>query len=221
MKIYKQTKEANRKLLLLFSGWSASPEAFRHLETEPDTDLWICYDYRDALFPMEELSAYQQICLVAWSLGVWVASAIFAEMNLPFTEAIAINGTPYPIHDQWGIPETIFQGTLENVTEEGLHRFNRRMCSKCDIQQAYESIPPRPLDEIREELQALYAAIRKTPPSAPLFSGWTHVLISSGDRIFPTGNQFAFWQGRCPVAEIEAPHYPFYLWKQWNEIWNR
>ena len=75
MKIYKQTKEANRKLLLLFSGWSASPEAFRHLETEPDTDLWICYDYRDALFPMEELSAYQQICLVAWSLGVWVASA--------------------------------------------------------------------------------------------------------------------------------------------------
>ena len=77
------------------------------------------------------------------------------------------------------------------------------------------------LDEIREELQALYAAIRKTPPSAPLFSGWTHALISSGDRIFPTGNQFAFWQGRCPVAEIEAPHYPFYLWKQWNEIWNR
>ena len=39
MNIDKQIKTGNKKLLLVFSGWAASPEVFRHLETEPDTDL--------------------------------------------------------------------------------------------------------------------------------------------------------------------------------------
>ena len=35
MNIYKQTKTGNSQLLLVFSGWAASPEVFRQLETEP------------------------------------------------------------------------------------------------------------------------------------------------------------------------------------------
>lgn len=53
MNIYKQTKTGNSQLLLIFSGWAASPEVFRQLETEPDTDLWICYDYRGMDFEGE------------------------------------------------------------------------------------------------------------------------------------------------------------------------
>ena len=56
MNIYKQTKTGNSQLLLVFSGWAASPEVFRQLETEPDTDLWICYDYRGMDFEGEALS---------------------------------------------------------------------------------------------------------------------------------------------------------------------
>ena len=216
MNIYKQTKTGNSQLLLVFSGWAASPEVFRQLETEPDTDLWICYDYRG-----EALSGYRKIRLVAWSLGVWAASVVFGKKPVSFTEAIAVNGTPCPVHDQWGIPETIFRGTLDNVTEEGMRRFNRRMCGKRDILQAYEQIPPRPLADIREELEYLYAEIKKASPASALFNGWTQALISSEDRIFPTENLRAFWQGRCPITEIEAPHYPFYLWKQWDEIWKQ
>ena len=217
MNIYKQTKTGNSQLLLVFSGWAASPEVFRQLETEPDTDLWICYDYRGMDFEGEALSGYRKIRLVAWSLGVWAASVVFGKKPVSFTEAIAVNGTPCPVHDQWGIPETIFRGTLDNVTEEGMRRFNRRMCGKRDILQAYEQIPPRPLADIREELEYLYAEIKKASPASALFNGWTQALISSKDRIFPTENLRAFWQGRCPITEIEAPHYPFYLWKQWDE----
>ena len=155
------------------------------------------------------------------SLGVWAASVMFGKKPVSFTEAIAVNGTPCPVHDRWGIPETIFRGTLDNVTEEGMRRFNRRMCGKRDILQAYEQIPPRPLADIREELEYLYAEIKKASPASALFNGWTQALISSKDRIFPTENLRAFWQGRCPITEIEAPHYPFYLWKQWDEIWKQ
>ena len=221
MNIYKQTKAGNSKLLLVFSGWAASPEVFRHLEPESDTDIWICYDYRGMEFEGEALSRYPEIRLIAWSLGVWVASVVFGKRQIPFTEAIAVGGTLYPVHDQWGIPETIFRGTLDNLTEEGMHRFNRRMCGKRDLLEAYEQIPPRPLTDIREELDNLYTEIKKTPSASPLFSGWTHTLIPSGDRIFPAANLRAFWQDRCPITEIEAPHYPFYLWKQWNEIWKQ
>ena len=89
MNIYKQTKVGNSKLLLVFSGWAASPEVFRHLEPEPDTDIWICYDYRGMEFEGEALSRYPEIRLIAWSLGVWVASVVFGKRQIPFTEAIA------------------------------------------------------------------------------------------------------------------------------------
>ena len=99
MNIYKQTKTGNSQLLLVFSGWAASPEVFRQLETEPDTDLWICYDYRGMDFEGEALSGYRKIRLVAWSLGVWAASVVFGKKPVSFTEAVAVNGTPCPVHD--------------------------------------------------------------------------------------------------------------------------
>ena len=91
MNIYKQTKTGNSQLLLVFSGWAASPEVFRQLETEPDTDLWICYDYRGMDFERETLSGYRKIRLIAWSLGVWAASVVFGKKPVSFTEAIAVN----------------------------------------------------------------------------------------------------------------------------------
>ena len=218
MIIDKQINKSQSKLLLFFAGWSASPESFRHLEATEDTDLWICYDYRDLTFD-EDLSTYREIRLVAWSLGVWVASVVFRDKEWPFTDAIAINGTTCPIDDRLGIPQALFKGTMENLTAEGMHRFNRRMCGKKEILQAYEQTPARPLAEIREELQYLYQQITdgSVIPGAPII--WTNAFISSDDRIFPAENLRTFWQGRCPITEIEAPHYLFNLWKQWNDLW--
>lgn len=221
MRIEKDIIQGNHKLVLLFSGWAASPDAFKGIGKDKDTDLWICYDYREIMFDQEALAGYREIHLVAWSLGVWVASVVLRGSRLPILEAIAINGTPCPVHDQWGIPEVIFQGTLDNLTEEGLHRFNRRMCGNRKLLEAYEEIPSRPLTEVREELEHLFTAIQERPTDTSLFNGWTRAIISSGDRIFPTGNLHAYWQDRCPITEIEAPHYPFYVWKQWNELWRR
>lgn len=220
MKIDKQVDRGQGKLLLFFSGWSASPELFRTLELEPDTDLWVCYDYRDLRFD-ENLSAYKEIRLVAWSLGVWVASALFRGKGTAFTETIAINGTDTPVHDSSGIPTAVFEGTLANVTEEGMHRFNRRMCGGREVLQAYEQVAARPLDEVREELQQLYSRIKEEAAKPVADRFWSRAIIASEDRIFPAGNLRNYWQGRCPVMELEAPHYLFHKWKLWNEIWTR
>lgn len=216
MKIQKRINKKNDKLLLFFSGWSASPDVFGKLESGQDTDLWICYDYRDLSFP-EDISSYKEITLIAWSLGVWVASLLFDGKETFFAKAIAINGTPCPVHDRSGIPEIVFRGTLENIDEEGLHRFNRRMCGNRETLLQYEQYPSREIKEIEEELNHLFQQIQeKGNGSCNL---WTQAVLSVSDRIFPFENLRHYWKGRCPVTEINAPHYPFNLWKEWKEIY--
>ncbi|MCL3851277.1 DUF452 family protein [Parabacteroides leei] len=213
MKIIKQTDNHAARLLLFFSGWSASPELFTRLEAREETDIMICYDYREMAFE-EDLTRYDEIHLVAWSMGVRMAELALGS-KYTFATATAINGTPCPIDDAYGIPVDIFRGTLDNLTAEGLHRFNRRMCGTREIHTHYQTVAARPLDEVRDELQAIYD---RCSSSAGNPIPWTRALVGSDDRIFPVANQLAYWSGRCNVTQISSPHYPFHLWKQWNEL---
>lgn len=221
MKIIKQQTPHPSSLLLFFAGWSAAPELFTRLKADEGTDVMICYDYREMAFE-EDLSRYKEIHLIAWSMGVRMAElAIGGRYTL--VSATAINGTPRPIDDRYGIPTDIFRGTLDNLTPEGLRRFNRRMCGSRDTLAGYEAIQPRPLEEVRSELQHIYDLCHDEPQ--PDISArrppirWTRAIISSDDRIFPVANQLEYWLTRCPeVLEINSSHYPFYLWNQWNEL---
>lgn len=220
MKIIKQQTGHSSSLILFFSGWSAAPGLFARLKADEGTDVMVCYDYRDVRFE-EDLSRYEEIRLIAWSMGVRMAE-LAAGGKYAFASAIAINGTSCPIHDAYGIPEKIFRGTLDQLDAEGMKRFNRRMCGSREICAEYEAFPTRPLEEIKEELQHIYALCRKEGETGQTSSAssipWTHAIISSADRIFPAANQHNYWDGCCAVTEIDAPHYPFYLWKQWNEL---
>lgn len=186
-----------------------------------DSDLWICYDYRSLIFN-EDMSPYKQVHLVAWSLGVWVADSLFAGKRT-FDTATAINGTPYPIDDRYGIPEAIFQGTLAHITEDGMQRFNRRMCGDRDTLAIFSNIPSRPLEEIREELQSLHDQVLSAREVAEVISRpnlWDRTIIGTADKIFPVENLRRYWQGNAAIIEITAPHLPFYQFKTWNELWD-
>ena len=70
-----------------------------------DHDLLICYDYQDLTLDFD-FSAYQQIRVVAWSMGVWVAERVLQGITLQ--SATAVNGTGLPCDDGFGIPYAIF-----------------------------------------------------------------------------------------------------------------
>ena len=150
MYIDKIINKLSPSLILCLAGWSTSPELFRHLEVPEQTDLWIAYDYRTLAFE-ETFASYKEVHLVAWSLGVWVATRLWAG-HRSFTTATALNGTPFPMHDTLGIPTAIFEGTLHHISEEGMRRFNRRMCGDKETFNRYSELSPRPLEEIKEEL---------------------------------------------------------------------
>ena len=173
------------RLIVYCAGWGTDDAVIQHLQIPVNTDVLVCWDYRDLLscYPRRDgqdklasgymharhssdvsclpldfaFQDYTECHLVAWSMGVWAAEQALADW--PFQSACAINGTPYPKHAQWGIDPEVFDATLAKLDATGRHKFERRMCSNAAQLQAYQALPARPLDEIRAELQAIDAAI--------------------------------------------------------------
>ena len=220
MKILKHTDRQQSTLVLFFAGWSASPHLFESIAVPEHADYWICSDYRTLDFDAD-LSAYREITVIAWSLGVWVAAHVLASRKELLTKTIAINGTPCPIDDQSGIPEAIFKGTLDNLTLKGMQRFNRRMCGTRELTACYEAAAAlRPLEEVKEELEQLYRFISRSPDLSDAMR-WDKAIISSDDYIFPTVNLQQYWTKKSAVHTINGPHYPFNNLKQWDELWKQ
>lgn len=216
MKICKYKNEGNDRLLLFFNGWSASPRLFTRIEPETDMDYWVAYDYRGGFELDESIFFYKEVTVIAWSLGVFVATFSLIGHRLPIVRAIAVNGTLFPVDNRWGIPCNVFWGTLKNLNAEAMRRFNRRMCGNQLVLQHYSQLPAYPLDEIREELKSLSTVVTTDCSCSPF---WTEAIISTEDCIFPPQNMRTYWEGRCAIREIKAPHYPFYLWERWSELW--
>lgn len=127
------------------------------LNTSLDADLMICYDYRSLDFDFTQLQSYRSITVVAWSMGVRMADIVLSRVtDLPITQRIAINGTPYPIDEERGIAPVIFNGTLNGLNEQSLLKFYRRMCGSA---KAYQQFLPhaaqRSVDDLKEELAAI------------------------------------------------------------------
>ena len=135
-------KNNQKHLLLFFAGWGMDETPF--LQIRPTNKDWlICYDYRSLEFDAIILQEYSEITLIAWSMGVWAASQIMKQYpSLPLSQSIAINGTPYPIHETKGITPAIFEGTLQGLNEQSLQKFQRRMCGSTAGYKTFQTVAP-------------------------------------------------------------------------------
>lgn len=221
-KLYPQG-EGNQRLILYFNGWAMTPEAVEHLRLPAGYDLLVLWDYRSSELGLD-LSTYEYITLVAWSMGVWAANAARGWLKqLPIERSLAVCGTGYPMDDHWGIPRAVFEATLEGITPENRMRFNRRMCGGKSLRHLFEALERRSTDEIRDELQRVYDLEQTTPHTAPQPEGivWTLAHIGLEDRIIPATNQQAYWQMQgVETREHLAPHYLFGQFSHWKELWS-
>lgn len=205
MKIEYISKTGSTRLILIFAGWGMDCNPFRNLR-HAGYDIAMAYDYR-TLTPTGEvnLSDYREICVAAWSFGV-VSAEIFLKENpqLPITACVAINGTLYPVDDDKGIPKSIFEATLQNLSPQSLKRFNRRMCGSASAAGEFESVAPqRDFSELADELRAI-----ADRGSASDSSRWNLAYVSNKDNIIPTANQLRAWEGTTELKEIAGPHMP-------------
>lgn len=211
-------KNDKKRLWLFFAGWGMDETPFRSLyssdwDQTADCDWMICYDYRTLEFDATLLEEYSDITLVAWSMGVWVASHVMQKYpHLPISESIAINGTTYPIHETKGIAPTIFEGTLQGLNEQTLLKFQRRMCGSIADYQAFRSVAPqRSADELKEELAAIQQHSLSLPPSDFC---WQKAIVGKNDRIFLPDHQCLAWRDKATIELIDAAHYQTELFEK-------
>lgn len=207
MKIGHISRTGSRKLILIFAGWGMDTHPFAGLKAG-GYDIAVAFDYRqpDEEETPEALREYEEICLIAWSFGV-IAAANFIESHprLPITARIAVNGTLCPVDDRRGIPEKIFRGTLESLSDTTLRKFNRRMCGSSEAFAAYSrQHPQRTIDDLREEL----AAIALRSHRSDLARLWDTVFVSDADMIIPTSAQMAAWDGHPDLRIVAGAHLP-------------
>lgn len=196
-------REGNSSLLLFFAGWGSDECLFTRPAAE-GYDYLLCFDYRNLDFDYSQLEGYQSIRLLGWSMGVWVASQTFSGKDLPWEMKLAVNGTLTPIHDTTGIPEAVFNGTLDTFSPATLAKFRRRMCGGTEeVKHFLDRQPRRSVEELHEELKALRQEVLRLP--VPAFQ-WDKAIIGTEDRIFPSQNQLEAWQG-TPVLSMNIPHY--------------
>ncbi|KGN78549.1 hypothetical protein HQ35_10075 [Porphyromonas cangingivalis] len=207
------------RLLIYFTGWGTTPEVVGHLSVPEGWDYLTCWDYttlKDGDLP--DLSQYRKVIVVAWSMGVWAADKL-AHLFPEDTYGVAINGTPLPMHNDYGIPDLIFQGTLDGLNDENRARFDRRMCGGKSLLALYQSFSARSTDDLRDELLSVYEQVKGLDASTPSLA-WRKAYVGTKDLIVPPDNQTNYWSRFGTEVRIldDIGHYPFTLFATWDEV---
>lgn len=215
MQFHWLNKQNNSKLIIFFAGWSFDENPFKFLACE-NFDVLIVYDYSTIDENIEKFTSYKEINLIAWSMGVFVAYLL--KDKLPkFNKKIAINGTPLPVNDEFGIPVKPFLLTLRHARTGLEGKFYQNIFDTKEEFEKYSTMSVNRSIENREtELKSLYDKIRSAEINYSRF--YDKVLISSRDKIIPTKNQINFWQNNAEIEMLESGHFPYYNFKSWNEI---
>ena len=219
MKQYFIRNDGNDRLILFFGGWGSWPSLFMDNKIADGYDCLLCYDYREMTFDPDLLTGYSRVCVLAWSMGVAVADRILSGYlgpasslhgYLPCIEsATAVGGTVFPVNDRFGIPEAVFSGTLENMSEQVLARFRRRMCGK-DLEYYMSCRPDRNSGELKDELTALQDFVKDEYEH---HMRWDLAVVGGRDMIFPAANQSAAWEygpeeyRAARIVKVDAAHY--------------
>lgn len=218
MKTYIRRRDKNDQLIVLFGGWGADENVFTPLCTD-DFDFILFYNYSaDEALVLPEMKTYSNITIIGWSLGVWAAEYMSSKTGIIPDLTIAVNGTPIPADDSFGIPLKIFEGTLENITETNMEKFYLRMFGDKKTYMANaERIPQRTIKSLHDELRWLYNRIMEQ--TEPGFR-WNYAVTSEYDRVFPSRNVKSYWRQEKHTKQIivPMPHYLFYKWNSFSEF---
>ena len=214
MRIVWLSKKSTGRVVIFFNGWGMDAGIVSKLETMCDVVMF--YDYRTlSLETFPSFQEYEEIYIVAWSMGVWAASHTIPLLEIEPTLSVALNGTECPVDDRWGIPRKIYELTERGMNEQGREKFFIRMFDRrLDGHPLEEQKSLRKLQEVREEL----SMIREQAVGGTSYHKWDKVYVSEKDVIFPMENQLNWWKDRAPVVTLHSGHCPFGKFKSWEEI---
>ncbi len=197
-------KDNKHRLIVIFAGWAMDSEPFAGLHRH-GYDIMVVWDYRDFSLDWSCVAQYDEICVVAWSLGVYAAAAATAPIAARVSLRLAVNGTLSPVDSLKGIPPAVFHGTLDALDERNLAKFYRRVAGSREAYSRFaETLPNRAVDELKTELEEFLPRDFFAPE---LDTRFDRAIISRDDAIFPAANQWRAWEG-TPRVMIDGAHLP-------------
>ncbi|EAH7754625.1 DUF452 family protein, partial [Campylobacter jejuni] len=152
-----------------------------------------------------DFKAFDELFLIAFSMGVCVANRLLKELN--FKQKIAINGTNLGIDKSKGIHPTIFKKTLQNFKLENFKEalFKERKNLTKDFIFKDEKA-------LKIELEKLFDFALVKQEENLL---WDKVYSSKKDEIFPPN---ALKNAFSKLIFLNEPHFAFFHFKTWDEI---
>ncbi len=201
------TNKASKQLIVFFAGFASHYSHYSHLHT--NMNVLLCYDYRDFYFDIEILKEYDEVWLVAYSMGVSIATRLL--QNVTFTRKIAFSGTNIGIDKTFGIHPTLFRHTIKhfNINDFKHAIFGENIIYTKDFYFAEQTI-------LQEELQSLYDFCVTTPN---FVFAWDRIYIAEKDSLFLPQVCFqAFENTNQAIYELSTWHYPFFAFHTWEEI---
>jgi pimeloyl-[acyl-carrier protein] methyl ester esterase len=213
MKTYIRRREQNDQLVVLYGGWGTDEDFFTPFCND-SFDFILFYNYSaDEALVIPETKTYRKITVIGWSLGVWAAEYLFPKTGIIPHTTIAVNGTPMPADDRYGIPLKTFEGTLNNISEGSMDKLYLRMFGdRKTFMKNYDKIPNRTYKSLHDELRWLYN--RMMEPWEPGFR-WDYAVTSKNDRVCPPENMNAYWKMHKSTRQIIVP-LPHYFFPNWN-----
>lgn len=218
MRTYIRRREKNKQLVVFFGGWGTDENVFAPLCND-EFDFILFYNYSaDDPLVLPEMKTYEKVTLIGWSLGVWASEYLLPKTGIRPDITIAVNGTPLPADDNFGIPLNIIEGTLNNLNEENISKFYLRMFGgKSAFLANADRMPKRTLKSLHDELRWLYN--RMMEMSEPGFK-WDYAVTSAADRVYPSKNLVAYWSTRKETNHVvlPLPHYFFHKWSTLSDF---
>jgi len=193
-------KRNNHELIIFFNGWGMDDNAIRHLDVENFDVLTVC-DY-NTLEPLPDLSMYPKKYVVAWSMGVMIAT----NYDIGQISATAINGTPCPIDIEYGINPKVYKLMELGFNENSKEKFIAKMFDTSEI---ILNVTQRSVESQKSELTALKNY------SANINYEFSRRIIANNDNIIPTKSQINYWK---TYETINGGHYIFHNYKKWKEL---
>lgn len=214
MQFHWLNKQNNENLIVFFAGWSFDYKPFEFLDCN-NFDVLAVYDYS----ALNEVNFPDYACknLISWSMGVYAAYQLRENFN-DFNQKIAINGTPFPVDDEFGIPQKPFLLTLRHAKTGLEGKFYQNIFDNPQEFEHYIKTPvERSIDNRVEELQFLWENIKNSAKEYENFYDFAYVSLN--DKIIPPKNQKNFWENfNTPYKTLDSGHFPYYNFESWTEL---
>ena len=194
------------KLNVVFLGFGQDLTPFSSLKLGFDT-LFV-YDYEDENADFSAVYKYKKYEVIAWSLGVMMADIFVSKTEFKPQKMTAFNGTPFGINSEKGVDAVLYQATLDNLSEDNMVRFYRRMCGRGQEFTSFSKVKPeRSLESFKRELIFL-SQISARHQAGEIV--WDESYIGLKDAIIAPLNQERGWSNLAlNIIKLDAAHYSY------------